>query len=191
MIKFFENDKDAKVRIHGNGFLQAELPDGNKMHVWADDCPKQDEPTLIHNHTSGFTSDILYGVLQNTEYVLGDYSKAGKDDVIYNELEAIVRHDKDTVLQFTSFQYFLSSCRIFTFTEGSHYDFPGNEGLFHATNPITPIVVTRVIRWDNEEDRNPMILIEEGKEPDNSFDRYGHQEYAENLYEYVKNELNV
>lgn len=188
MLAFHYNIKQADVRVHGNGFIQAELADGSKLHIWTKDCPRQEVPTLIHNHTSGFSSTILSGILRNEEYIL-DHAQNAPDDIeIYEMYEAITRNKKDTKLEPTGEHRYISHKRKFYFAPGTTYQFPGTVDLFHATFPESDIVVTRVFRQP-EDDRDPIVLVPVGKEPDNIFDRYEHQEYGEEVYEKVKKML--
>jgi hypothetical protein len=185
MLSFHYDIKRADVRVHGNGFIQAELADGSKLHIWTKDCPRQEVPTLIHNHTSAFSSTILFGVLRNEEYELGKAKHAVGDIQLYEMYEAVKRKKKDTGLVSMNKQRFLSSTRKFYFAAGTTYQFPGTEDLFHATYPETDLVVTRVFRQP-EQNRNPIVLVPIGEKPDNTFDRYEHKEYAEEVYQKVK-----
>lgn len=192
MLNFYLNPKDAHVRVHGNGFVQAELADGNKIHIWASDCPRQKEPTFIHNHTSGFRSTILWGMLRNEEYSLHKYYEGTPEDAtIYNKYEAVTRNKKDTVLEAIGEKCFIQARRRFYFAEGTTYEFPGIPTLFHASYPETYFTVTRVVRLEPEPPHSPIILIEEGKQPDNSFDRYEHEDYALECYLQVKHMLRL
>ena len=185
MIIFHRDIKKADVRVHGNGFVQAELFDGSKLHIWGKDCPRQDVPTLIHNHTSPFHSTILYGILRNEEYVLDKAKRASNNDQIYDMYQAVSRKKKDTGLENMNKQRYIVSRRKFYLAAGSTYQFPGTEDLFHATFPETDLVVTRVFRQP-EEQRNPIVLVPIEEKPDNSFDRYEHEEYAIAIYEKVR-----
>ena len=187
---FFANDEDADVRIHGNGFLQAELTDGRKMHVWERDCPvKQDVSTQIHDHTSSFTSEIIMGMLWNIEYtilpVCFESNVLFPDRPQFKVYEARVRHDKDTGLYDTGERVITSpTYRNMFFNAGSSYDFP--RGQYHSTEPIGEYVVTFVTRRDDDNGESPRILVPEGQEPDNDFDRYAHHDYAIDLYQRIK-----
>lgn len=192
MLAFHYDNKKADARVHGNGFIQAELADGSKMHIWTKDCPRQEVPTLIHNHTSPFSSTILYGYLRNEEYGLGSSPTPDPKLTLYTKYQAVTRNKKDTVLEEDTWggKFWLATTRKFYFSAGSTYQFPGTEDLFHATYPETDLVVTRVFRQP-EEDRSPIILVKDGEKPDNNFDRYEHQEYGEEIYLKVRKMLRV
>ncbi len=64
-----EHKVDTDLRMHGNGFLQLELGDGARLHIWSDDLPPaQRVNTAIHNHRFSFNSNVLLGTLINKEY---------------------------------------------------------------------------------------------------------------------------
>ena len=186
-LDFFNTPDEADVRIHGNGFLQAELPDGRKLHVWnAGDknFPKQTTSTQIHTHNSPFKSTILHGKLMNFEYEMSTDLRVSND--YYDEYEAIVRHGKDTELKPTGRTLAIENRRVFKFSLGSEYDFPGGPNLYHETNPLTGSVITVVERTGPISPIfNPMVMVQCGEYPDNNFDRYAHQEYAYTLYSSV------
>jgi len=195
VIEFFRDIDDADVRIHGNGFLQAELPDGKKMHVWNKDpdFPRQAVNTQIHNHVSSFRSAIIYGKLRNIEYRMkpldDDIKRAGGR--FFDEYEARVRHGKDTGLHPTGRDFGIDTRRKFDFSVGSVYDFPGTADLFHETIPQTSLLITVIERRsENDPNRNPIIMVPLGQEPDNVFDRYAHKEYAIDLYGQIIDFLN-
>jgi hypothetical protein len=193
VIDFFHDSKEADIRIHGNGFVQAELADGSKMHIWGlKDCPKQKQSSFIHDHTTSFRSTIVMGIIRNDEYSLREvYEGTPEEATIYEKYEAIVRNKKDTILKPTGEKCFIQSRRRFYFAKGTTYEFPGIPTLFHAVFPEGCLAVTRVVRLEKEPSRNPIILVEEGKLPDNSFDRYGHPEYALDAYLRVKHMLRL
>lgn len=191
MLSFHHSPQLADVRVHGNGFIQAEMADGAKLHIWTKDCPRQEVPTLVHNHVTPFSSTILHGILRNEEYELGKAKYAVGDVPLYEMYEAKQRKKKDTGLHYMDKQRYLASTRKFFFAAGTTYMFPGTEDLFHATYPESDLVVTRVFRMPSVgPKRNPIVLVPVGEEPDNSFDRYEHKEYAVDVYQRVKKMLN-
>ncbi len=56
-----------KVSLHGLGFLQVELTDHLRIHVWHPDLPRRRcfEHSSIHNHRFGFESTVLVGEIVN------------------------------------------------------------------------------------------------------------------------------
>ena len=62
------------IRVHGNGFLQLDLPDDCRLHIFAHPAlPSQRQSTHIHDRRFGFGSKVLRGRLVNVCYSLGNY----------------------------------------------------------------------------------------------------------------------
>lgn len=62
---------EAKPRLHPNGFVQLDLSDKVRLHIWPDNSvvlPKPKVATVIHDHTFDFQSTILAGRLTNLIY---------------------------------------------------------------------------------------------------------------------------
>ncbi len=56
-------------RVHGNGFIQLDLTERSRLHVWGDPrIPRQKVSTQIHDHVFGFESTIVVGRLVNVCY---------------------------------------------------------------------------------------------------------------------------
>jgi hypothetical protein len=66
----------VRPRVHPNGFLQLDLPDQHRLHIWPDalELPRPAVDMPIHDHTFSFASTILTGSLTNIvhEPVLDD-----------------------------------------------------------------------------------------------------------------------
>lgn len=186
----------AKLRIHGNGFLQAETTCGNKFHVWDERLPRQKVQTLLHNHNHGFRSTLLIGDLRWVEYGINvihfdlpwlpDQPPAG----IFQAHQCVPRKGKDTELEPMGVMVELINKREFNVTEGSVYDWPLDMNLYHEVHPVffnerrtreLPRVVTFVERGEYC-DEEPTVLVPLGVNPDNEFDRYAHDQIARDIY---------
>ncbi len=59
----------ARPRVHPNGFVQLDLGENEKLHVWPEEPLKTvDVETPMHDHTFGFASTLLVGALRHTAY---------------------------------------------------------------------------------------------------------------------------
>lgn len=175
----------AQLRIHGNGFLQAETKDGNKIHVWDPRIPKQKVPTPIHNHNHGFKSKILHGGIFMSEYTVWKaYAHAQR----FLRHQAIPRKGKDTRLEPVGDEIQLRNRRDFLLPTGSEYMFPLNMDLYHEVVPVwseKEMVVTAVERLPHKynELELPTVLVQTDQMPDNDFDRYAFVNIATAVYE--------
>ena len=68
-----------KVSLHGLGFLQVQLSDQLRIHVWHPDLPRRlcFEHSSVHNHRFGFQSTVLAGSVLN--HVVAPILVAGID----------------------------------------------------------------------------------------------------------------
>ncbi len=55
-------------RVHGNGFIQLDLTDRTRLHVWHPSVPRQKVATQIHDHVFSFESCCIVGRLINVVY---------------------------------------------------------------------------------------------------------------------------
>lgn len=175
----------AQLRVHGNGFLQAATSHGGKIHVWDKRLPRQEVPTKLHNHNHGFMSRIVRGGLHMVEYTLWRPPVA---DTWYIPHQCIPRKGKDTRLEPSGDLVALTNRRDFWLEEGSEYTFPLNMTLYHEIEPRwcekeTVITAVQGIHNIANEAELPTVLVREGCEPDNDFDRYGFDDIAREVYE--------
>lgn len=174
----------AQLRVHGNGFLQAVTSLG-KIHVWDNRLPRQKVPSTIHNHNHGFMSQIMIGGLHMTEYTLWCPPIA---DTVYIPHQCVPRKGKDTLLEPSGPPVATTNRREFWLEQGSEYTFPLNMRLYHQVEPVYKherMVITRVtgIPSIGNEKELPTVLVREGCEPDNDFDRYTFDDIARVVYE--------
>lgn len=52
-------------RIHGNGFIQVDLDELHRLHLWDVRIPRQRTDSSFHDHAFGFDSKTLVGTLVN------------------------------------------------------------------------------------------------------------------------------
>ena len=97
----------SRPRVHGNGFIQLDLTERSRLHVWGDPrIPRQKVSTPIHDHVFGFTSTIIVGRLINVIYDVelrrfGDFNiftpeiREGEDTVLHRaKMGAAHEHDR-------------------------------------------------------------------------------------------------
>lgn len=154
---------ENEPRVHGNGFLQLDLPDGRRLHVWDESLPKQKVSSSIHDHAFAFKSTVLTGELTHVVYDAFP-NPAGGYDVL-----APVRTEgtEDTKLEPTGERMMVFEEFRKTIRAGGTYRFEPQK--FHDTicNTLTATIIEKLYRLDVE----PRILIPHGESPDNEFDR--------------------
>lgn len=180
----------ASLRIHGNGFLQAETRCGNKFHVWDTRLPQQKVRTLKHNHNHGFESTLLIGDLTWMEFEIIPEIHPGSPLYHFIRHQCIPRKGKDTRLEPVSHQSVgITVPREFFLKEGSSYVWPLDMTLYHEVNPVwsdTKFIYQRVVTFVERReycDKIPTVLVPRGQQPDNDFDRYAFNDIAVEVYE--------
>ncbi len=156
-------DSGVKPRVHGNGFLQLDLPDGRRFHVWDETLPRQKTRSSIHDHAFGFDSTVICGKLRHIEYAVIHKPK-GFYDICKPQRRP---GTEDTKLQPTGERVNVVVKEILDVFAGQSYHF--GPLLFHDTicENFTATVLTKYRRINIE----PRVLVPHGMNPDNDFDR--------------------
>jgi hypothetical protein len=163
----------SKPRVHGNGFIQLDLTEETRLHIWGDPrIPRQKVSTQIHDHVFGFESTIIVGRLINVVYTAVP-SKNGAFSVYIPE----IRDREDTVLNDTMLRVdvapvhtdvvqwhnmrALYTIRPFEFHES-----------FAPDGPAATIITKDAPTQAQGAEKAPRVLVPVGQEPDNEFNRY-------------------
>ncbi len=163
-------------RVHPNGFIQLDLDEANRLHVWHPNLPyRQRTFHPVHAHIFDLQSCVYSGRLVHVEYVLYNGQSFGvKDSHVRWTAECI--GGSDTVLRRTEDPAcFLCSVNLIAVQPGEDYVFPAFR--FHETlaNEPTLTVMTKIM---DPAHMNPgancqgaSIMVPVGVEPDNNFRR--------------------
>lgn len=177
------HESGAVPRVHGNGFIQLDLDDRRRLHIWGHRAiPKQKVASPIHDHIFGFESEIVVGRLLNVNY---DFIPWNDDDESgpYRVFEPTVREGEDTVLNFNGefCDVMISDCQLID-ADTSNQNYFMQPFVFHETftsGPAATIIekdglthAQRAARFGVEESAKPRVLLPQGHEPDNDFNRY-------------------
>lgn len=156
-----------RPRVHGNGFIQLDLTERKRLHVWGDPrIPRQKIPSTIHNHTFSFRSKILIGQLVHREINLIE-SRNGA----YEIYQAVCNEGEDTRLDKRVGRVAAIIIKEQVLRKGDTYTFQAKE--YHET--VAPWLCVSVIDKDGptlaQGGPNPNVLVPFGLEPDNTFNR--------------------
>lgn len=165
-------DAGKRPRVHGNGFIQLDLTEESRLHVWGDPrIPRQKSYTPIHDHVFGFESTIIVGRLLNVIYGI-NRSEHGD----YRIYTPTIREDEDTVLGPTDIcvtAYPVSATLIDWNTRTrSYYQDPF---IFHetfVTGPAATIITKDGKTQAQGAEIEPRVLVRVDQQPDNEFNRY-------------------
>lgn len=154
-------------RVHGNGFIQLDLPLGYRLHIWPEEkLDTQKVYTGWHNHRFGFKSTVLVGTLHHIQY-----GAVIKDNLNgeYQLYKAVVRNKEDTELIISSSGFYKFTDRqSFLLSKGSSYDFLPLK--WHESNGIG--LTATIMKKTETIDAEPLVACPKNTKPDNNFQRY-------------------
>lgn len=165
-------DAGARPRVHGNGFIQLDLDDRWRLHIWGDSrIPSQSVPSDIHDHVFGFDSFLLTGAITNIIWGVSEDA-----DGSYEMLVPVIRQGEDTILSHTD-RFCNAKVHRMDFmsrlTGNTHYRM--EPFVFHSTvahEPAATLIYKDGATQAQGAFRTPSVLIAKGLQPDNNFDRY-------------------
>ncbi len=161
-------------RVHGNGFIQLDLIEYSRLHIWGDHrIPKQKVPTPIHDHTFGFESTIIVGRVINVVYTIAHH--------VYGEYRVYTpetREGEDTILKATAMRVVVDPIHVDVIdwqTPSRKYGI--RQGEFHETvapsGPAATIIIKDALtQAQGNSMALPRVLCPVRQEPDNEFNRY-------------------
>lgn len=168
--------RGIRPRVHGNGFIQVDLTESTRLHVWGDKrIPRQNTYTPIHDHVFGFKSTIIVGRLFNIVY---DYKRQPFGD--YRVYVPEIREGEDTILKTTT-----ERVRIFPIradlvdwqTADKTYEMdPFTLHETFVTEPTATIIQKSDLTMAQGNPFKPRVLVKWGQEPDNDFNRYAYDD---------------
>lgn len=155
-------------RVHGNGFIQLDLTQNIRLHVWGDmRIPKQKTNTPLHNHTFGFTSYVLGGALRD------DLFEAEPSDIgPYQPHRAVTRKGEDTILVPEGGRVNIRQIASRMITAPRQYSM--DVGWIHQSTPLEPTVSVIVKDGPSlaQGGTTPLVYVPVGVVPSNDFNRY-------------------
>lgn len=166
----------TEPRLHPNGFIQYDLPTGDRLHIWHPDLPiAQVVYTPIHDHTFDFTSRVVMGRLTHVVYEFWNHPEGE-----YQLHRAQVIAGEDTKLAPLKQVGNMQEAERWVLGEHSVYSF--KHGRFHTSEGegLTATVMTKVA---TDLLPFPRIAVPVGIDPDNNFRR--HQYEPNHLMKYV------
>ncbi len=164
------------IRVHGNGFIQLDVGEDQRVHVWGfDDTTRQRVSTQIHNHRFDFRSTLLSGRLENRRYSIfrvlthrEGYYHLYYASAVGGEETKLVRSEGGEI--------------VHPVCDDTQIIFPGityrmEHAEYHETIPheLSMTIMTKTATYGPV---TPGVLVPIGSEPDNDFKRTGRKEDA-------------
>lgn len=170
-------DAGNRPRVHPNGFVQLDIDDKCRLHLWHPALPyRQKTYHPIHDHVFGFKSECIVGRLVHVHYEMMPIHRLPaewndrQDHVLW---QAVCLGAEDTILEkVDELRMRPVAYRPIAITAGNWYSFGAFE--FHETLCNIPTIT--VIKKDGPTlqqgaTRSPRIAVPVGVEPDNEFRR--------------------
>ena len=175
-------ENGATPRVHGNGFIQLDLDEFHRLHVWGvEDIPHQKVNTEIHDHIFDFDSITITGALINVLYSINE-----NPDGKWQIYEPTIEKNKDTKLTPTGIFVDATPARSAIVSHDNTAGYHMKRGDFHRTIPLCP-TATLIRKYSLtiadkvgsgifgtppvEVKVLPRVLVDRRQEPDNEFDR--------------------
>ncbi|QPC91500.1 hypothetical protein [Mesorhizobium sp. INR15] len=180
MITFDEIVKQGSgIRVHGNGFIQIDLPDNKRVNVWGHQgIPRQNQATQLHDHRFDFYSFVLRGAMCNAVYKAYPQRIQPATHDVYTPQ---VREGEDTVLVPLGESVRITPYHAHVVPVGESYRLPA--GSIHETFVNQP---TATLMLKGEPRNIPVrVFCPIGKKPDNDFMRHAAMSEAA-LWEIVR-----
>jgi hypothetical protein len=166
-------DSGIQPRVHGNGFIQLDVGQGQRLHVWGDDrIPRQSVRSSIHDHAFDFFSLCLVGSITNETYELVQPTHAapGGSYATHRVWNPVARFGEDTRLVETGIVGRPGQTGREVVDAGQWYSM--RRGVLHDTSVREP-TATLMFKVSTQFPGEPSarVLLPIGAEPDNKFDR--------------------
>lgn len=162
------------ISLHGLGFIQVQLPAGQRLHIWHPDLPRRRcfEHSAIHSHRFAFTSRVLVGQQINILYIDAAPADAGgwgeATHILY--LHEGPRTPRGGRPWMPNAPVRMAEQGRQVIDAGSSYRMAAYE--FHSTEPGGDGKVATLMTKDWEGQAGAMSSCLIGVEPDSDFDRF-------------------
>ncbi len=170
-------DTGNHPRVHGNGFIQLDLTDELRLHVWGvPEIPRQKVASQVHDHVFSFRSMCHVGRMLNVCWNVIPSLGAGSHR-LWQAQPADDGHDTRLVM--------MNEPPVFLSHKITQVILPGKDYhvfafRYHESVPTEPTVT--IIEKDGDTlvqdpgGYRPKVCVPVGVEPDNEFNRDGHDQ---------------
>jgi len=181
---------EAKITLHGLGFLQLQLAANMRLHVWHPELPRRTcfEHSAIHDHRFGFDSLVLVGTQINHTYAQTFVDTA--PDFVVDKTHTAYLHEGERTRfgnrpWIPDYELVLARMHVQVVPAGKQYSM--DPYVFHRTEPAGDGRVATLMTKTFEGSRGAHSLCAIGVEPDVDFDR--NQISEKRMWEFVRDVL--
>ncbi|WP_205299420.1 hypothetical protein [Paraburkholderia sp. Cy-641] len=175
---------EAKITLHGLGFLQLQLAANMRLHVWHPELPRRScfEHSSIHDHRFGFESRVLVGTQINHIYWPSRAAGAETHTAYLHEGERTPFGNRPWL---PDYQLTVVKSHTEVVPAGKQYSM--DPYVFHSTEPADDGRVATLMTKTFEGRRGAHSLCAIGVDPDADFDRNQLSEHR--MWEFVRDVL--
>lgn len=138
-----------RIRLHPNGFIQLDLQeDGKKrLHIWPQysELPRNSKIGVdpIHDHTFGFQSTVIVGMLGNRTYEIKEDPKGTHHVYLVRPFVAVKKSSPLKLKDKTRYNVKLVEFKVFKTGETYSFEpFKFHESVPMAANTLTATIIT-------------------------------------------------
>ncbi len=169
-------------RLHPNGFIQLDLKDGRRLHVWPEEAIRVREPrTPIHDHVFDLKSEVYLGALINKMYKLIE-DPHGEHEV-HGILSFSVARETSGFTRLDERRYRLVLVEEARIEAPGIYVIPAFE--FHESENVG-LSATIVTMTASDASRPARVACHTGRAPTEIFNRDGGPEEREQLWSIIE-----
>ncbi len=180
-MKLEDIDVDSlDPRVHGNGFIQADLYKNTRLHFWGHpEIPRQKVSSPIHDHIFGFKSTVLLGRVVNVMWQPVRCIAKRHGTFHMCEAQAPLPGSHDSKLAKMRHNDTWRIMHVRTESVMCGHDYRILPYHFHETFVTEPTVTYirkegLTLKDNPGSTRLPRVLVPKDKEPDNEFDRHAY-----------------
>ncbi len=176
-----EKPVDRQISLHGLGFVQVQLTEDWRLHVWHPDLPRRAcfEDSQIHNHSFDFQSMVLAGAMKQTVHCISNSSKDRGQRILEAYKHDGQRTDKGNrpwLKQPGFYEVLEGYSRSNVVEAGQLYRARGQD--FHVSEPLGDGRVATLMAKTKRLYEPAYTLVAADVQPDVDFDRFQWPEEA-------------
>lgn len=161
---------DATPRVHPNGFIQLDLDERRRLHVWHPRLPyRQRTYHPIHDHVFGFKSRVFSGRLVNVNYEIERNPASGR---FFLWQAVSTSGEESRLVQILCKPVDMAPTSVQVVWPGSTYaiePYTFHENL--ANEPTLTVIEKDGPTTHQDAESRPRVAVPVGVEPDNDFCR--------------------
>lgn len=158
-----------KITLHGLGFIQVQLTENTRLHVWHPELPRRRcfEHSKVHNHRWGFRSRVLVGRLKDRRF---EFEPSSNGNHMRYEHGSARGTCGGRGWEPVERGMLIEHCPRILHAGGSSYHTSAYD--YHTSEPMDDGIVVTLLDKEYTNDRPASSICRLDIEPETDFDRY-------------------